>query len=229
METKNGIPIHSDKVLKKLGLLNDRKTELKDIIKAMLKADNGKLFEADIYALGAAKRTFNTISGFKLLVENINMICARALLRTKIDTAIRFFALFIVPNPGNFVMQVLAGKKISDLCDTKGNKLSDRYLISLLSPDYPWLETVYKNLSGYIHLSSSHLFDSLASIDDISNKIIWKLSDIDDKYKEGPWIELINCFNESINIFFHYLKGWVFTKNNPELISKMKSDFENRH
>lgn len=223
---KNGIPIHSDKVLKKLGLLNGRKTELKDIIKDMLKADNGKLFIADIYALGAAKRTFNTISGFILLVEHFNMICARALLRTQIDTAIRFFAMYIVPNPEDFVMQVLAGKKISDLCDTKGNRLSDRYLISLLSSDYPWLETVYKNLSGYIHLSSSHLFDSITSIDDISNRIKWEITDIDTKYEEDQWIEIIDCFNESINIFFHYLKGWVFTKNNPELVSKKKSDFE---
>lgn len=228
MDTKNEFSAHSDKVLKKLEFLNSRKTELKDIIKDMVRADNGKLYEPDILAFGAAKRTFNTISGFKLLVENHNMICARSLLRTQIDTAIRFYALFIVPDPRDFVRQILAGKKINDLFDIKGHKMSDSYLISLLKPKYPWLEIVYKNLSGYVHLSSSHLFDSIASIDDFSNRITWEIDDTDDKYKEDLWIELIDCFNESINIFFYYLKGWVFTKNNPELVSKMKSNFRNR-
>lgn len=90
METKNEIRLNYYEVLKKLELHNSRKTELRDIINAMLKADNCELYEADIYAFGAAKRTFNTISGFKLLVENFNMICTRALLRTQLIQQLDF-------------------------------------------------------------------------------------------------------------------------------------------
>lgn len=111
--------------------------------------------------------------------------------------------MFIVPNPGDFVRQVLAGKKVSNLCDTKCNKLSDHYPISLLTTSYLWLETVYNDLSGYIHLSSYHLLDSKALIDDISKRVYWDIIDRDIKYREDQWIEVFGCLNESINMFFH--------------------------
>jgi hypothetical protein len=41
---------------------------------------------------------------------------------------------------------------------------------------------------------------------------------VDTQYPIFSWVEVIDCFNESIDIFAKYLKGWIITKNNPELV-----------
>ena len=46
----------------------------------------------------------------------------------------------------------------------------------------------------------------------------------DTKFPEFSWVEVIDCFNESIDIFVKYLEGWIFTKANPDLVEKLKKE-----
>lgn len=208
--------------MKSLEELENRRKKLLKLTKEMILAYGGTMYQLDLFAIGAVKRTISTIAGFRLLVESWNMICARTILRTQIDTALRFSSVFLVKKPHEFASHVLEGQQINRLKDKDGNKMTDAYLISKLASEYPWLPVVYKNLSGYIHLSEHHLINSVEHVHDESTSITWAIKEEDTKFPDFSWKELVDCFNESTDIFMKYLRGWVFTKDNPEIVAKLK-------
>ena len=152
------------------------------------------------------------------------MVCARSLLRIHIDTALRFFAVFLVEEPHDFATKVMDGKQINHMKDSSGAKMTDAYLISKLAPEYNWLPIVYKNLSGYVHFSDQHLFSPVQEIDNKERTVHYVISDKDTKYPEFSWVEVVECFNETTDIFTKYLRGWIFTKSNPEIVQKLKEE-----
>ena len=209
--------------MKSLDELLKSRNKLLDTTRQMLSAYKGTMYPLDLFAIGAVKRSLSTLSGFKLLIESWNMISARALLRIQLDTALRFYAAYLANDPHDFAMKVIKGEQINKMKDRDKQLMSDAYLVSKMSAELPWLSVVYKNLSGYIHLSGSHMYDSAEKIDD-SGAISWALTDEDIKFPESSWCEIIACFNEAIKVFMNYLKGWTFTKENPELVAKLKKE-----
>jgi hypothetical protein len=215
---------YTPKIFDALNSLEERRKKLLKLGKLMMEAYEGAMYPVDLLALGALKRTISTIAGFKLLIESSNMVCARTLLRVQIDTALRFYSVFIVDDPHSYSMEILSGKQINHMQDSSGQKMRDAYLVNKLSEEYPWLQTVYTNLSGYIHLSGSHLFHPVQSIDNETRSIQFAIQEEDTKFPEFSWVEVVDCFNESIDIFVKYLEGWIFTKANPELVAKLKKE-----
>jgi len=124
----------------------------------MIKAGNGAVYDVDMFTIGAVKRAVSLAKGFEVLVYAWNLMCARALLRMQIDTAIRFSALRLVDNPNSFAKEVFSGKQINKLKDRDGTRMTDARLVAHLAPVAPWLPDVYRNTSGYVHLSGSHIF-----------------------------------------------------------------------
>ena len=196
-------------------LANLRRTEdkLLQLGIELLSADSGNMFSIDLIAIGAMKRTASNTEGFILLIESKNMSSARSLLRVQIDTFIRFSSLWIVDSPHDFAAEIIHGKHIRNIKDKLGNKMTDRYLIEILSKEYPWIRNVYDNLSGYIHFSSQHLFNSVNQINNDTKTISFKIGKEDRQYQESSWIETVDCFVESTNILFFYLKSWIEIKN----------------
>jgi len=217
---------HGPKILKALEGLEKRKDKLLELGQKMMSAYGGSLYPVDLMAIGAIKRTISMSGGIRVLIESFNMICARSLLRLQIDTALRFFSVFIVKNPHAFALKVLRGQQINRMKDASGKLMTDAYLISKLEPDYPWLPIVYKNLSGYVHFSDQHLFSPVQSVDNGSRTVQYVIHEKDTKYPEFSWVEVIDCFNESTDIFIKYLKGWIFTKENPKFVAELKKKLE---
>ena len=222
MSNKTEKDKHGQSVLKSLEELEDRWRKLIKLFKEMSSAYERKIYPVDLFALGAIKRAISTIAGIKMIVVSWNMLCARTLLRMQIDTALRFYSVFIVKKPHDFVLQVLDGKQIRHLRDKNGKKMTDAYLVSKLESEYPWLPEVYKNLSGYVHLSDQHFFSTVKDINNESRTVFYEISEKDTKFPESSWLEIVNCFNESTDIFIKYLQGWIFTKANPEIVAKLK-------
>jgi len=218
---------HGQNVLKSLEELEKRRKKLINLTKEMIAAYEGSMYLVDIFTIGAVKRAISTATGFILLVESWNMICARALLRMQIDTALRFSSAFLVQKPHDFVMKVLGGQQINKLKDKDGKVMTDGYLVSKLAPEYSWLPVVYKNLSGYVHFSEHHLADSIEDINDESTTVSWAIKEKNTKFPESSWEEVVACFNESTDLFMKYLEGWIITKANPEIVTKNKKYTKN--
>ena len=169
------------------------------------------MYPLDLLACGAIKRNIATAEAMSVVVAMWNMTTARTLLRVHIDTALRFSAAWLVDDPHNFATKVLAGERIDKLKDRAGHLLRDAYLVKSRSSDYPWLPAVYERLSGYIHLSGSHIYDTVQELGD-DGTISFDIRATDHKFPESSWVEVLDCFSESSEILAWYLRGYIDTK-----------------
>lgn len=202
---------HGDKVKSELERLSKYQDFLPHLVQEVLSAGKG-LYPLDFVVIGIVKRSMSIASAFKTLVTDWNMVCARAILRMQIDTAIRFSAFWISDNPHEMAMEVMRGKQIDKIKDRDGNNMKDIYLVEKLSSQFSWMPKVYKSTSGYIHFSNAHIFAPIMSIDDdgIFESLI---TSKDDKFPESSWHEIVSCFNNCTEIIVSYLEGYKHTKD----------------
>jgi len=156
---------------------------MKDHYDILQKANIEYLETQDILFFAVYKRSLSLITGFIQLIETKNFICATPLVRLQIDNLLRLRAGFVSEDIDNFVFGMANGKKISHMKDKTGQKMTDRYLVTLFSNDYPWLSEIYNQTSGYIHLSDHHYFNILRSQTKGDKKIV--------QYYIGPKDEMI--------------------------------------
>ena len=200
--------------------IESRKNDHLELGLQMFKAYGGTLYGLDMLAIGALKRSMAHCAGFTRLLEDSNFICAASILRLQLDNALRFYAAFLVDKPHDFATAVLAGTPVRKLKDREGKLMRDAYLVESLSREYPWIPRVYKETSGYIHLSEKHIFNAIAGFDANENSAQIEISSEDIDLPESIYAEAIQAFIASTDIFLRYVKGWIFTKANPEVVAK---------
>lgn len=187
----------------------------------MLRADGGNMFPVDLLAISAIKRSLSNTAAVRLLVENWNLVAARTMLRAHMDTPLRLSAVWLVNDPHGFAMKVQAGERIRNIKDRNGKRMTDAYLITRMSTEYPWVAEVYDRLSGYVHFSADHLSVSIKGSDDDDRILNFALTAQDTEFPESTWVEVIECFNECTLILHRYVEGWTLTKGNPTMASKL--------
>ena len=187
----------------------------------MLKADGGKMFPVDLYAMGSIKRSMAHCKGFATLIATKNLTCAGGIIRMQLDTLLRFYAVFLVDDPHGFAASVTHGTPVKEHKDRVGQKMHDAYLVKCLSKEYPWIESVYKETSGYIHFSEKHILSAMHNVGD-DRTLQFQISSEDVERSELFYDEATTAFVHITEIFLNYLEGWVFTKANPELVKAAK-------
>ncbi len=184
---------------------------------------NAPMFGLDLLAYGAIKRNLSTTTAISQMVSSWNMVSARALLRVHIDTALRFSAAWLVEKPHDFALEVIRGQRIDKLKDQAGSRLTDAHLVEVRAAEYPWLPKVYESLSGYVHFSGSHVFDSVAGLGNEAMTISFEISATDHKFPESSWIEVLECAREANGMLTKYLDGYIFTKRlSPEQLTELQ-------
>lgn len=170
-----------------------------------------EMFSLDLLANGAVKRFVSVSSGLRAMIETKNMGCARGLLRMHIDTALRFSAAWHVDKPHDFAHEILRGTHVRSLKDSQGEKLTDRRLVEMFSAAHPWLPNVYDSLSGYVHLSGSHISSAIVALSE-DRTFSMRISATDDQLPDSSWLEIINCYEEVSELFTRHLAGYALTK-----------------
>jgi hypothetical protein len=194
----------------------------------MLKADSGKLFPLDILAAATIKRSMTLIKGFVALIKINNYTCAASLLRLQLDSCLRLFAAFIVDKPHELADNVFKGKPIREMKDRKGKLMTDKYLVKMLASKYEWMPSVYEATSGFIHLSERHLLSVFEEAEG-EHDIGLRIAADDENIPLELWIELADGFLVATDALFEYLKGWVFTKEHPEIVAKIRENNKCQH
>jgi len=207
-------------VLERLKALDQLERELLRLMKETFEAYGGALYGMDLLAAGAVNRALAHCAGFRVMIERCNLICAGSILRLQIDTALRFHAAFLVQEPHDFSIAVLRGNPIRKMKDREGHKLTDSYLVEKLSTEAEWLPRVYRETSGYIHLSEKHLFSSLSGAG--GGGLTVKIAAEDKPLPDSVYLEVIEAFCAATALFMTYLHGWGFTKANPELVRRWR-------
>src|SRR5690606_24875687 len=93
-----------ESILKKIDEERDRHLSLG---KAILEADEDKLFFLDLLAIAALNRSLSNSTAFTRLVRVKNYLVAASLVRLQLDTFLRFFASYLVRDPHEFAKSVL--------------------------------------------------------------------------------------------------------------------------
>ena len=209
-------------VLGEIQGLRNMKREHLEMGKYMLK---DAFFPLDFLAVATLNRSLCLIRGFCSLLEAKNMVAAAPLLRMQLDNCLRFSAAWLVKKPHEFAITVLRGTPIRKLKDQDGNLLHDRYLVERLTAEYPWVEAVYQNSSGYVHLSEKHIFNCL-TVSKKGGQFQMKITDEDSFVPDDLYLEAIEAFKAATDILLKFAHGWAFTKANPEIIRKGKAGFQ---
>ena len=209
--------------------LTDRLAFLRSSIDAQLKlglkimkAHGGAVYPLDFLSSAVLHRSMSLVNGFCTMIEAKNFICAAPLLRLQIDNLLRFFAAFIVSDPAEFAMEVFRGKQIRNMLDASGKRMTDRHLVNLLSEQYDWIDRVYEHTAGYIHLSSKHIFNTLQADEKTDGKVSICVGPTDEYIPDSIRLEAVEAMAEITRALMRYLDGWAFTKDNPEVVKKMK-------
>lgn len=214
-----------------LAHLEEEEKVLLERAAALMKAYDGALYPLDFYAHAATNRSLALAAGFRSLIGDRNLICAGAIVRMQLDTAMRFFAAFIVDKPHDFAMDVFRGAHVRKLRDKAGNLMTDHYLITQLSGDYPWIAELYEYTSSYIHLSDTHIqstIDGVSHKDEGEHSLQIKIGWQDKELPDSIYIDAVQAFRRSLEIFTRYLNGWIFTKDNPEVVAQQREEHENQ-
>lgn len=119
----------------------------------------GRIHTMDLYISAIINRSIFLMRGFTSLAKENNYISAIPLIRIQIDNCLRLYASTIVEDTSRFFIEYLEGKHIGNMVDAKGNKMTDNYLVCELDKNlFSGIKILYKNTSGYIHLSNEHSF-----------------------------------------------------------------------
>ena len=203
---------HGDKVKAELEKLSKHQDHLRYLGHEVIVARNGTLHPLDFVVIGIVKRSLSIASAFNTLVNDWNMVCARALLRMQIDTVIRFSAFSISGDSHQMAVEVMQGNQINKMKDRDGHTMTDAYLVEKLSHELDWMTTVYQITSGYVHFSERHLFDPIASLEEDGRLVEFVINDKDEKFPESSWHETVSCFNQCTEIILANLKGYKHNK-----------------
>ncbi|MFI5112748.1 MAG: hypothetical protein ACHP8B_13975 [Terriglobales bacterium] len=105
----------------------------------------------------ALQRSRHLIQGYVPLLHAKNLAAASALIRMQLDSAMRVNACFLVRDPLQIWEALKSDAPWSRIKTEGGDKLADAYLHEQLSTKFSWATELYKQMSGYIHLSRPHL------------------------------------------------------------------------
>lgn len=141
------------------------------ILSAHLNSANGKSFYAtDLVLFGLINRNLGLLKAMPVLFQERNVHALGPLLRVQLDGLLRLHAFRIVKSIEDLAAHVIGGKKLHQFKDRNGSPLRDFHLVSSLKIELPWIDKMYETLSGWIHLSESHVF-AAASLGKSENAI----------------------------------------------------------
>jgi hypothetical protein len=174
-----------------------------------LMQDGRGVFHPDLFVFGATKRVLALAAGFRTLVGERNFTCCAGLLRMQIDTAARVNALKLVSDMHALCEAVFSGKRFDKQKDKDGHLLRDSHLVAKLAEEFPWVTNVYKETSGFIHLSERHIFSSIASTDDASRTVRFSISTAEPERPDEAYFEILDGFFEATKMAGTIILGYV--------------------
>lgn len=133
-----------------------------DVFSSHLDGTTGKSFYAsDLVVFGVLDRQIGLLEAMPNLFAEKNIHALAPLLRVQLDGLLRLHAFRMVENMHDLTSHMLKGKHLRNFKDRNGALLQDRHLVTTLSKELPWIDEMYSTLSGWVHLSSTHILTAV--------------------------------------------------------------------
>ena len=179
----------------------------------------GNMHTMDLYCNAVINRALALSKGFRTLADTNNYISAVPLIRIQIDNCLRFFASMIVADYNSFFMKYLEGKHIRNLTDASGKKMTDNYLAKKLDAElFPGIYNMYKNTSGYVHLSNEHSFlqNQIVESDDSEMKMRTIIGKDFDHFSIDKKVDFAFNMFKATEFLYKLVRSWKFQKMKVE-------------
>jgi len=188
-----------------------------ELFQKLATADGGRIFGVDLVAWAVLNRSLSLIDGFSMMIESGNILCAGALLRLQLDSAMRLHACWLVEDPHALAKPLLAGEPLKSTKSKSGAPLTDRYLKDELSKTHPWVNSVYAATSGFIHLSKAHMISTVRGLEAETNRATFGLASTARAVKEDELVEALDGFIAATKCLLHLVASWLVSKDEAAL------------
>ena len=182
-----------------------------ELLKEILQADEQNLFHVDLVVIAAMHRSMSLIDGFTLLVEQQNALSAVPLVRMQIDNIIRLYSCWLVKEPPVVAEALLQDRPLNKVKSRSGKPLTDKFLYEAAAEHYPWIPQVYRQTSGFIHLSGRHIFAPIKSVDHKKHTFTASIGG-GREWTEEEMRESVSAFIEATKALLHLCASWLQTK-----------------
>lgn len=167
----------------------------------------------DMLCSAVLNRSMALSSGFRAMILSRNTICAGALTRLQLDSALRFSAAYLVEDRDELIKAVLQGEQVRRLKDRDGKLMTDFYLAQRMGEHFEWVPNFYDILCDFIHLSDRHFRHSFGLKGDEPNVVRWKIGAADfEELPDSIYLEGIDSFVAVSEIVLSLVKTWVEEK-----------------
>lgn len=164
---------------------------------------NSDMYLGHLVYAALVDRTLSNIHGFTSMIEAKNFLCASSVLRQQIDTAMRANAYNLVSDKNELSKKIMEGTKFYKIKDKEGNEMRDAFLRRELATRYPWINDVYEETSGAVHLSEKHIFSSIADVKE-NGVVTLELSGLTSKPYEDL-AEIVACFAHCVEVTYEVM------------------------
>jgi hypothetical protein len=141
---------------------NIRKRYLEVFSSHLGSAGSTPMYTADLVMFGISDRQIGLIESMPAIFESKNLHALAPLLRVQLDSLLRLHAFRIVEDSQDLAHHIIKGKSLRKYKDRNGKYLFDKHLVNTLKTELPWVESMYENLSGWVHFSESHIFSAVS-------------------------------------------------------------------
>jgi len=182
---------------------------------AVAKAFGGAIYPFDLLTYGVLTRSMSLTSGFITLLRADNYVAAITLVRPQLDNFLRYAAGWLVPDPHKFATEILRGTPVKKQRTADGHFMTDRFLVDHFKKEHPWIERVYLETSGIIHLSEKHILMNVTDTDADKRTATFGVSDKHPHVPPEIRAEAVTGFTEITGLVLHRVYSWQYTKENP--------------
>lgn len=183
-----------------------------DLTRRVIEVDDGRLYLPDLLIVSMMQRSYGLVEAVIDCVDAFNLAAAAPLLRMQLDTLVRASYVANSPLADDIVKAMLDGTEFQKMKDADGQRLTDRRLVELATPHHPWLPAVYKETSGWVHLSLSHLRSAWQIAGDQISAGIPLRPDV---IPGDLWLELLSAMTKATEELFGYVELWESRKGLP--------------
>ncbi len=162
------------------------------------------------FKIAVYQRALDLNRGYLLLTKDDNYYCAIPLVRLQLDNILRFYCLSLVSDLHDFLIHVLNKKGIRNYKDTSGNKLTDAYLVKMITKKYPLIESIYKDLSSHIHLSDTHFY-ALKREPQENGSLIINIGESENNFSDELKSDINNIMNAISNLLIKLIEDKLST------------------
>jgi hypothetical protein len=132
----------------------------------------------------------------------------------QLDNVLRLHGVLTAPDPHDVASEMIHGKPLRKLKDKEGQLMTDQRLVKVLSITNPWIESVYKLTSSYIHLSEQHFYHfierSKKNQDGLRD---FAIGDGDEYLDDARKIEMIDAFKVVTKGVLDLVQQWIDIRN----------------